>query len=519
MRYQSIIRFLEYAHIEYNVPQEFNLSRAKKLVNAEFAMQPDGIIEIETFSYTKQDLLTELERTDFIQRLENHKRIWENKSLLDLLEKDKIDLTQRPSWFHLAYAPHFTAYVSEYFAPVFDRIMRAILAKNNLHNAAIWLDYFPFIAAENEEEALRSTRLYLNEVVKFFKNLNDESYKTREGELYMWHNSNWSAFFNKLPDSLLGYVDEIISAIINFTVRIQKSNRTMCYELSKEMLLVNNANFSLQQLVRSNHETYKKNYESRTVKGQFNSVNYIYILIVVIFWVARFLMSNSSSEKNNDVSYNEEKTVATTTAPATIQEESNLSNEDNNQFSNQRDVFLKAYSKKTKTGGLQPIDFKRLSTIPFKPGRVYLFVESNNSGTLSLDTMGFENLTTKNIIVDIIWGGNVYHHDLAPNSFIGFAMAKDKNMDFVFDFGSAYPNKDDGSQFQEYDQYIHLRKDNKAPYNQLRSELGSPNELPYLLHSQLKELPVFIKIKENMDQVYFDIQSKAQAVNVNTSST
>lgn len=517
MRYQSIIRFLEYAHIDYNVPQDFNLSRAKKLVNAEFSMQPDGIIGIETFSYTKQDLLTELERSDFIQRLENHKRIWENKSLLDLLEKDKIDLTQRPSWFHLAYAPHFKEYVSEYFAPVFDRIMRAILAKNNLHNAAIWLDYFPFIAAENEEEALRSTRLYLNEVVKFFKNLNDESYKTREGELYMWHNSNWSAFFNKLPDSLLGYVDEIISAIINFTVRIQKSNRNMCYELSKEMLLVNNANFSLKQLVRSNHETYKKNYESRTIKGQFNSVNYIYILIVVIFWVARFLMSNSSSEKNNDVSYNDQKPVTATSAPTQTQEEAELSNEANNQFSNQRNAFLKAYQKKAKTG-FHSIDLNRLASIPFKASKVYLFVEGNNNGTLSLDTMGFENLTSKNIIVDIIWGGNVYHHDLAPNSFIGFALAKDKNMDLIFDFTAENTLSDTSSQFQEYDQYIHFRKDNEAPYNNIQSELGSPNELPYLLHSQLKGLPVFIKINENMDKIYFDIQTEAKAVNVNTAS-
>src|ERR1700743_1394286 len=119
MRYQSIIRFFEYAHIEYAIPEDFNLVRARKLVNAEFAMQADGIIVVEQISYTKQDILAELDRPDFMARLIQHKRVWENPSLLDLLEKDKVNLSQQPAWFHLGYAPRFKEFVSEYFAAIF----------------------------------------------------------------------------------------------------------------------------------------------------------------------------------------------------------------------------------------------------------------------------------------------------------------------------------------------------------------------------------------------------------------
>ena len=62
MQYQSIIRFFEYAHIDYNNAADFNFTRAKKLVNAEFAMQTDGFIAIDDFSYSKNDILAEMDR-------------------------------------------------------------------------------------------------------------------------------------------------------------------------------------------------------------------------------------------------------------------------------------------------------------------------------------------------------------------------------------------------------------------------------------------------------------------------
>jgi len=517
MRYQSIIRFFDYAHIEYTESTTFNSSRAKKLVNAEFAMQPDGIIDIDGFSYTKQDLLSELEHPAFSQRLEQHKRIWDNKPLLELLEKDKVNLSQKPAWFHLAYAPHFAEFVSPYFAPVFDRVMRAILANNNLLNAALWLDYLPFVAPEDQEEALRSTRMYLSEASRFFKNLNDESYKTREGELYKWHHYNWSAFINKLPDSLLGYVDELISSIINFTVRIQKSNRTLCYELSKEMLLVNNANFSLRQLVRSNHETYKKNYESRTVKGYFSSMNYIYVIIVVIFWVARIIMSNSSSGKEEENVYDFKKPFEQqqTQQPTQQQEQQTAQTlTTNNQFALQRNAYMRAYRQSEKKG-FRNMDATQLKPVAFNASKIYLFIEGHNSGARAIDTIAFENFTSKDINVDYIWAGNAYHHTISAGNYAGFVIAKDKNIDFTLDY---QPEKQLDSIAQKDFQYIHLRKDNQRPFTDLETEIGTPGELPYFLHSELAAAPVYIKITEREGKLFLDAKTEAKVVNMKTAA-
>lgn len=460
------------------------------------------------------------------------------QGIIAFIRKGNLAPVRNNNWVELYYQKGFVSFISPYFAVVFNNVIRNFLAQSDLNKAAAWFDYLKFVEPADEEEALRNTRIYLSDVARFFRNLNDQSYKSRDEELYLWYNTSWNVFINKLPDPLLPYVDEIISAMINFTVRIQNTDRKVCYSISKEMLLVQNTNYSLKQLIRSNHEAYRQNNGSKTPNGKRikGGVNILYIILVVTFGIARIFMSNSSHrEKNFDFSKNSEigtyspnnevDTSSYQTAPVELSgsdnpdpavigdseaEENNTVLESGNSIENIRSFFEIDYKKSIKTG-THPLSAQQLAKTAFAKKPVYFFIEGHTVKADSNMTIAIENTTHRPVNIDMLWSGAVYHHDMQPNSYIGFKASSEENVDFVVTFQSG--NDQHFSANAATTQYVHLRTGNKKLPESIGGRYYALAEHPYLLHSQLKTSAIYVQIKEQNSQIYFEIQGSYKVYN------
>ncbi|MEO7524731.1 MAG: hypothetical protein ABIT58_11585, partial [Ferruginibacter sp.] len=125
-QYTSLIRLFEHCSIPYN--DEINLLRIRKQLQAEFGFSASGMIEVEGYTYNKNDVFEELEKTDFLQRLPYHIGIWENKFILAILEDHAVNLPDLKTQIR-KYQDNleFEAFFSPYFAIPFNVISRSYL--------------------------------------------------------------------------------------------------------------------------------------------------------------------------------------------------------------------------------------------------------------------------------------------------------------------------------------------------------------------------------------------------------
>lgn len=499
MQYQSPIRFLDYAAIGYDQEGLTQISRIKKQITAEFALQSDGIIVIDTVSYTKHELLLELEHPDFLQRMQYHELLWQHKGLLLLLEKDIVDMDKIATWQPLLRNPGFVAFISPYFAPAFDSVMKTLLRKNNLYTASVWFDYFPLVQPFDEETALKNTRLYLDQSIKLFRNMNDQSYRQRLPELAPWYTESWSVFMNKMPQSLLYYTDDIANAIINFTVRIQKSDRKMCYQISSELAKLEGVNYSLKQLIESNHQIYKKNYESRTIKGRLRSIPTGYIIVVVLIALVRIFSLMDSGDKRNETGLRNAQPGNTTYADLV----------EKNKYQHIRDFYNQEYTNHMQAKPMNVI----LGQTPFAAQNTYIVIENSKDVTGSFYPFAFRNNTNKNIEINMMRGGSVYYLDARSHEVVSFLPKENDNVDMILSFGKEGKwSEGNGGDTNEL-QYIHIAPKTSAAKHTIDFTKEYPIELPYLDKAQLDAIPLMIIIEEKNDLYYYQIKGKAEVIN------
>lgn len=498
MQYQSLIRFLEYAAIDYSPDTVHNISRIKKQVTAEFALEAGGIITIDDISYTKHEVLTELERHDLPERLGYHRVIWNHKGLLDLLERDALDMNTISSWRSLSQNSGFVSFLSPYFAPAFDSVMKTLLRKNDLYAASVWLDYFLFVEPLSEEMALIHTRLYLDQVIRLFRNLNDQSYRQRLPELRPWFTEYWSVFLNKIPQSLLFYIDDIANAIINFTVRIQKSDRKMCYEISSELTRLEHVNYSLKQLIKSNHDIYKQNYESRTVKGRFSGIPKGYMVVVILIILVRiFSLVNPSRNEDRIADFN--NTSITNDFAEQVEK---------GKYQAIRDFYNHEYGK-SKGNVAQDTLF---SHTPFTAKNTYFVIEHGEDTSTSLYPYAFRNNTDENIEINMMRGGSVYYLDARSHEVTSFQPRADNNADMILSFGKEGKWSEGSAGDTREIQYIHLAPSASAAAHNIDFTKEDPIELPYLEQAQLDTIPLMIIIHKREGHYFFEIRGKGRIV-------
>lgn len=259
MVYQSIIRVLQFAAVDVSNTSEVSVARIRKQLNAEFAMAESGMLLIDDIHYNKHDVMEEIERPDFVERLSYHQKVWEHKALLELLEKDSIDIYESyKEWYALHQEPGFVHFLSPYFAFSFNSVMKTLLHMPHFSEATNWLKFTVFLEPLHEEQAYEATRLFLSEQLHLFNNVNKDTFYRHINDIRMWEREPWGDFINQLPDALFTYIDDIGVAIINFTAQVQRTERDMCERMSFQLMRLTRISPENRKIIQDNHRIFTK---------------------------------------------------------------------------------------------------------------------------------------------------------------------------------------------------------------------------------------------------------------------
>lgn len=289
-QYISIIRLFNYCEI--STGKDFDLSRAKKQMQAEFSIAKNGFIEVEGYSYSRHDVFEELEHPDFLKRLEFHKGIWNAKPLLELLENNLINFSIINEGFRGFWDnPSFDEFFSPYFAGPFKYLSRNLLSEPSLAEAGQLLHFSDFLRPAEREESFSSLRIFLDENLKLLRNTTLENYRTMRPKLIHWIEQDWHIFFNNLPQELYDIRDNLVVHLINLGVALQKKHRNDCRKMSDKLVLLQDLPENVRQTISSNHLVYHGS-SSYNFRGGF------WIVLVIVGLIRA--MAGGCQNNSND---------------------------------------------------------------------------------------------------------------------------------------------------------------------------------------------------------------------------
>lgn len=280
-QYISPIRLLDHLGIDYT--SELNIPRIKKHLAAEFSVARDGFIEIDGHSYNKNDVMEETSHPDFPKRLVFHHRIWKKPALLNLLEDNKVNvpgvINDLDSFQN---DPEFDEFFSPYFAAPFNYTARNLIGDHNLFQLGDWLSVEGFVLAPQKETALKSIRIFLEENARIFRNLNQDNYGAFRSKLLQWFRFGWHRFFNNLPEDFHAVKEDMVVNLINHSVRIQKSNREDCQNISNELMQLHGLPDNIRNTIESNDKVYNARFGTSSSSTSSGSGSYWWVIWVVI---------------------------------------------------------------------------------------------------------------------------------------------------------------------------------------------------------------------------------------------
>jgi len=292
MQYQSVIRLFEYCNVEYR--DNIDVGRIKKILSAEFSIASGGIISIDHFDYSKNDILEELESPDFSERLRCHQLVWKQQSLLNYLEQNIVYFSDIYKWVDLRKDADFVKFVSPYFATSFDKVMGKILNLPNFEDAKRWMNFLVFVDnPEDEDVALNSLRIFLLDTTKMLRNINSTTYVSFMKQIKPWAEQPSGLFLDKLPDSLYKIKEDLVRAWVNFTYCTNKQNKTLCYEINSELIQVSGIDQELRDVILHNQGVFAGKKSGRGSSGcawGFIPVIIIvikFIISIIIHWISR----------------------------------------------------------------------------------------------------------------------------------------------------------------------------------------------------------------------------------------
>jgi len=280
-QYISIIRLLQ--HAEIDVESEINVARVKKQLAAEFNFSPTAIIEIDNYSYNKNDVFEELDNALFADRMAFHKAIWNNKSVLGFLEENRFSFTEFNQEIQGFYnKPELDTFISPYFAISFNVVARNYINALQFDDLGYLLSFEGFILGADREEAFRSIRIFIDENIRLLKNTSKDNFMMMRPKILHWITSDWSFFVNNLPDDFYETKEDLIIPLINLTVSIQRTNHHDCKSVSLQLNQIEEISSNLRETITNNHNIYTGNTAKTETSSGFDYSNFKWIIWVII---------------------------------------------------------------------------------------------------------------------------------------------------------------------------------------------------------------------------------------------
>ncbi|MGC4101190.1 hypothetical protein [Ferruginibacter sp.] len=266
-QYISPIRLFQHCSVEIS-DGVINVSRIKKQLVAEFDFAKTGFIEIDGYTYNKTDVLEEIERPDFGDRLKYHQRIWECPTILSVIEKNTGNLNYLKTEFDkFQNDKAFDEFFSPYFAAPFNHLSRGMLNEGKLYEASTLLLFEDFLQPMEREEGFRSLRVFLEENVRLFRNISKENYGTFRTRVQPWRTSGWDDFLNNLPAELDHFRTDIAIDLINLTVKIQKTHKADCWTISQGLVRLRELPSHLRDTILNNDKVFNPKVSSGSNYG------------------------------------------------------------------------------------------------------------------------------------------------------------------------------------------------------------------------------------------------------------
>ncbi len=311
MNYTSIISFFEYCGIEYQEPELLNLQRIKKQIAAEFSMAEGGIITINDVVYNKQDILDIIEAPNALEIISIHTSIDAHPDLKFFLEKGLVKAGLDDAINKIRTEEPVVRYISAAFAPLFNKEMKNRLQSGNFEYAADWIPNCRLILTTDGEQAFKSTKDFLEENVKLFRNLNKVSFATRSNEVEPWK-GEWARFLNWLPDMVFAQKEELSLTLINFCVEIQNADINTCYAISRQMVQLDFLDARHTDIIKGNHEIYyskltdPRSYAQQDQTAYPNQkksrINFIWFIIGAILILVRLASTCGNNKRSFEYS-------------------------------------------------------------------------------------------------------------------------------------------------------------------------------------------------------------------------
>jgi hypothetical protein len=285
VHYKSIIRLFEYCGIDGN---KLDTGRIRKIISSEFALVESGIISIDGFDYSKNDALIEIDSPDFVRHYPYHEAVWNSRTLLDCLERNTVESPDFSPRSSISENPDFVRFISPYFAVSFDKIMRKYLRDFDFESADKWMETMSLLdTPEDEAMALDGVRLYLTEFTARLKNSNSVTFVEMRAELNAWSEDSVSSdLINRLMTFFPDLVDSLARALVNFTVTIQFTNKSLCFRISSRLVEIKNLETELAGRIRENHEIYTP--QSNNIFREYILRKLAWVPIIFVFLVCLY---------------------------------------------------------------------------------------------------------------------------------------------------------------------------------------------------------------------------------------
>ena len=289
-RYLSIIRLFRHCGIE--VQEGLNASRARKLVVAEFNHSADGFIETGGFTYNKEDALDEIQHPEFERRMAYHLKLWEHPHLLNVLEKDELNITEvRREIRDFEGDDYFDQLFSPFFAEPFNNLTRNLIQQNRLADLGVWFELEPFLQPSDRDIALKTARIFLEEQTRLIKNVTADNFKVMREQVEVWFSTDWYQFLNSLPEEFHDMRNVLCANLINLSVALQKKYRQHAIWISDNLTKVLHLPDSMSTLIHNNHSAFQGGSSSSGDSG----TSYTWIIWVIIILLKLMVASRGCS--------------------------------------------------------------------------------------------------------------------------------------------------------------------------------------------------------------------------------
>ncbi|MEY4876732.1 MAG: hypothetical protein RL708_1881 [Bacteroidota bacterium] len=301
--YQSPIRLYHHLNIADNLLSDASqLSKTKKLINAEFAIAENGIISIENIDYNKADIVGELDNENFNATYLIHQQVWNCPSLLHFMENAeyKVAIVKYDEWREILNNETFKEYFATDFAMAFNKCSSQYIYEFNFYMLGEMMKVGIFINDEHFDVAFQNMRLFLDSGTKLFKNTNKENCTTNP-DFERWVYNDFGKFVSKLPYGFSENINSFAVAGINLTVELQKLKRNYSTRISQQLTyLLDVVQPEYADLIKKNHDVFIGN--EKATKSWFpKSLRLgIFSIIIAIRAISSFFSNDSTPQYKLD---------------------------------------------------------------------------------------------------------------------------------------------------------------------------------------------------------------------------